>query len=115
MGAALLCASCTRTDSNKHIVSVTFDYDFTKNPSCSPTILTGCIARFNVYDVGTGKPIKLFSIPAPPGAHSPFKDMVGKSQPLTIARGKHMLAVSAQMSSGEESNMQECTVGTILP
>jgi hypothetical protein len=74
-----------------------------------------CIAQFNVYDLGAGKPVKLFSIPAPPGAHSLIKDIVGKSQPLTIGRGKHMLAVSAQMSDGKESNMQDCTAGTILP
>jgi hypothetical protein len=102
-------------DSTKRIVSVTFDYDFTKNPACSPTILTGCIARFNVYDVGPGKPVKLFSIPAPTGAYSLTKDIAGKSQPLTIGRGNHTLAASAQMSSGEESSMQECTTGTILP
>jgi hypothetical protein len=74
-----------------------------------------CIAQFNVYDLGVGKPVKLFSIPAPTGAHGPFRDIVGRSEPLTIGTGKHVLAVSAQMSSGQESNMQECTTGTILP
>ena len=62
-------------------VSVTFDYDFTETSACSPTIFTGCIAQFNVYDVGAGKPVKLFSIPAPAGAHTLTKDIVGKSQP----------------------------------
>jgi hypothetical protein len=115
IGAGLLCAGCTRTDSSKHIVSVTFDYDFTENPACSPAILTGCIARFNVYDVGAGKPAKLFSIPAPAGAHALFKDIVGKSQPLAIGSGKHVLAVSAETASGQESSLQECTAGTVLP
>ncbi len=115
IAAALLCAGCNRTDSKKHVVSVTFDYDFTNTTACSPTILMGCIAQFNIYDIGAGKPVKLFSIPAPAGAHSLTRDIVGKSQPLTIGSGKHVLAVSAQMSSGEESNMQECTAGAILP
>jgi hypothetical protein len=114
LGAAVvfLCVSCT---TKKHVVSVTFDYDFTETSACSPTVLTGCIAQFNVYDVGARKPVKLFSIPAPAGAHSLTKDIVGKSQPLAIESGKHVLAVSAQTASGEESSLQECTAGTVLP
>jgi hypothetical protein len=115
IAAAFFCSCCTRTDSRKHIVSVTFDYDFTQNHPCSPTIVLECIAQFNVYDLGAGKPVKLFSIPAPIGAHTPVRDIIGRSQPLTIGTGKHVLAVSAQMSSGQESKMQECTAGTILP
>jgi len=115
IGAAFFCNCCTRTDSTKHIVSVTFDYDFTQNHACSPTIVMECIAQFNVYDLGRGKPVKIFSIPAPTGAHTLLRDIVGRSQPLTIGTGQHVLAVSAQMSSGQESNMQECTAGTILP
>jgi hypothetical protein len=109
---AFLCASCT---AKKHVVSVTFDYDFTGMNACSVTIFTGCIAQFNVYDVGAGKPVKLFSIPAPTGAHSLTKDIVGKSQPLAIKSGKHVLAVSAETASGQESSLQECTTGTVLP
>jgi hypothetical protein len=109
---AFLCVSCT---TKKHVVSVTFDYDFTETSACSPTIFTGCIAQFNVYDMGARKPVKLFSIPAPVGAHSLTKDIVGNSQPLAIGSGKHILAVSAETSSGQESSLQECTAGTILP
>jgi hypothetical protein len=109
---AFLCVSCT---TKKQVVSVTFDYDFTGTSACSPTIFTGCIAQFNVYDVGAGKPVKLFSIPAPTGAHTLTKDIVGKSQPLAIGSGKHVLAVSAQTASGQESSLQECTAGMILP
>jgi len=97
------------------MVSVTFDYDFTQNHACSPTIAVECISQFNVYDLRAEKPVKLFSIPAPSGAHTPVRDIVGRSQLVTIETGKHVLAVSAQMSSGEESNMQQCTAGTILP
>jgi hypothetical protein len=110
--AAFLCVSCT---AKKHVVSVTFDYDFTETSACSPTIFTGCIAQFNVYDVGARKPVKLFSIPAPAGAHLLTKDIVGKSQPLAIGSGKHVLAVSAETASGQESSLQECTAGTVLP
>lgn len=110
-----LLTSCNGPPPAKHTISVTFDYDFTATRGCSPTIVTECIARFNVYDVGAGKPVKLFSVPAPPAAHLPVKDISGKSQPLSIGTGKHLLSVSAQMSSGEESDMQQCTAWTFLP
>jgi hypothetical protein len=77
--------------------------------------MTNCIAQFNVYDISKGKPEKLFTIPAPSGATGPIRDIIGKSQPLSIRTGKRLLAVSAQMSSGEESNMQECVARTIPP
>jgi hypothetical protein len=77
--------------------------------------MTNCIAQFNVYDISKEKPEKLFTIPAPSGASGPIRDIIGKSQPLNIKTGKRLLAVSAQMSSGEESNIQECIVRTALP
>ena len=109
------CISCHRAPSSTHSISLTFDYDFTADHGCSPTLMTNCIARFNVYDVSTGKPVKLFTIPAPSGASRPVKDIIGKSEPLNIGTGKHLLAVSAQMSSGEESSLQLCTTWTLLP
>jgi hypothetical protein len=108
------CISCHR-GSRTHSISVTFDYDFSANHACSPTIMTNCIAQFNVYDISKGKPERLFTIPAPSGASGPIRDIIGKSQPLNIGTGQGLLAVSAQMSGGEESNMQECTARTILP
>ena len=108
------CMSCHR-GSTTHSISVTFDYDFSVNHACSPTLTTNCIAQFNVYDISKGKREKLFTIPAPSGASGPIRDIVGKSQELNIGTGKRLLAVSAQMSSGEESNMQECTASTLLP
>jgi hypothetical protein len=96
-------------------MSLAFDYDFTVVHACSPTLTTNCIAQFNVYDVSTGKPTKLFTIPAPSGASGQVKDIIGKSQPLNIGAGKHLLAISAQMSSGEESSLQPSTTWTVLP
>jgi hypothetical protein len=109
------CISCNRATSSTHSISLAFDYDFTVNHACSPTLKTNCIAQFNVYDVSTGKPTKIFTIPAPSGASGKIKDITGKSQPLNIGNGKHLLAVSAQMSSGEESSLQACTTWTLLP
>ena len=109
------CIGCRREQSTIHSISVTFDYDFTVNHGCSPTLMNDCIARFNVYDVSTGKPTKLFTIPAPSGASEHVKGIIGKSQPLEIGAGKHLLAISAQMSSGEESSLQPCATWTLLP
>jgi hypothetical protein len=98
-----------------HSISLAFDYDFTLNHACSPTLTTNCIAQFNIYDVSTGKPTKLFTIPAPSGAAGQVRDITGKSQPLKIGTGKHLLAISAQMSGGEESTLQPCPTWTLLP
>jgi hypothetical protein len=108
-------ASLARAQSGKHTVSVKFDYDFTLNHSCSPTVTKKCMAQFNVYDISAGKPIKLFSIPAPPGASGPVKSITGESQPLLFESGKHLLGVTAQMASGEESNPHACTVWARVP
>ena len=108
IGAALFCACCTRTDSNKHRVTVTFDYDFTQNHACSPTLKTNCLVQFNVYDNSGTTPIKLFSIPAPSGATGPVTNITGSSRPLPSDSKKHIFAVSAQMASGAESSPQAC-------
>jgi hypothetical protein len=73
------------------------------------------VARFNVYDISAEKPIKLFSIPARPGADGPVKGITGESQPLLFETGKHRFAVTAQMASGEESNPHACIVWASVP
>jgi hypothetical protein len=108
-------AFATPAQSNKHTVSVEFSYDFTLVPACSSTVAKKCIAQFNVYDISAGKPIKLFSIPAPPGAKGPVKSITGESQPLLFESGKHLLAVTAQMVSSEESDPHACTVWAQIP
>jgi hypothetical protein len=109
------CACQAQTQSVKHTVTVTFDYDFTVNRACPPTVTKKCIARFIVYDISAGKPYKLFSIPAPPGAAGPVKGITGDSQPLLFETGKHLIAVTAQMASGEESNARSATAWAQVP
>jgi hypothetical protein len=104
------CACHAQTQSVKHSITVTFDYDFTVNRACSTTVTTKCIARFNVYDISGGKPYKLFSIPTPADASGRVKGITGDSQPLLFESGKHLFAVTAQMASGEESNPHACEV-----
>ena len=108
-------ASSAQSQQPKHTVTITFDYDFTANHSCSPTVAKKCVARFNVYDISGGKPYKLFSLPAPAGANGPVKAITGGSQPLLFEPGKHLFAVTAQMASGEESYPGASTVWAAVP
>jgi hypothetical protein len=98
-----------------HCISLAFDYDFTAVHASSPRLTANCIAQFKIYDVSTRKSTKLFTMATPSGAPAQVKYIIGKSQPLNIGIGKHLLAVSAQVSSGEESNLQPCTTWTLLP
>jgi hypothetical protein len=116
MSAVLNAADCfAQMQPVKHTISVTFDYDFTQIHACSATIKKKCIAQFIVYDISGKKPYKLFSIPTPPGAAGALKGIQGDSQPLLFEAGRHQIAVSAQMESGEESNPRAAAVWIEIP
>lgn len=104
-----------QTPSSKHAVGVTFDYDFTSNHACSPTVTTKCVVQFNVYDISSKPPTKLFTIPVPPGATGPVKGITGESPQLVFEPGKHLLAATAQMADGKESKKHACDVWVEIP
>jgi hypothetical protein len=104
-----------QTQSAKHTIVVTFDYDFTAVPACSEKVSKKCIAKFIVYDISGEKPYKLFTIPVPAGASGKVKGISAESQPLLFESGKHLLGVSAQRESGEESNPHATTVWATIP
>jgi hypothetical protein len=108
-------ACFAQTQSPKHTIVVTFDYDFTPVPACSEKVTKKCIAKFIVYDNSGEKPYKLFTIPVPSGATGKLKGISGESQPLLFESGKHLLGVSAQRDSGEESNPHATTVWATIP
>jgi hypothetical protein len=108
-------ACLAQAQSSKHIIVVTFDYDFTAVPACSEKVTKKCIAKFIVYDISGEKPYKLFTIPVPAGATGKVKGISGESQPLLFESGKHLLGVSAQRDSGEESNPHATTVWATIP
>ena len=95
----------------RHKITVRFDYDFRIIPACSPEMKLPCIEQFNFYDIsaGTLKRVRLGSIPVPSGASGLVKGIVGTSEMLLFSPGKHMIAVSAQMPNGAESELSECT------
>ena len=99
----------------KHTITVTFDYDFTATHACSPKVTKKCIAKFIVYDISGQKPYKLFTIPVPADANGPVKGISGVSQPLLFESGKHLLTVTAQKDSGEESSPSASSVWATIP
>lgn len=60
--ATVFVARVQGTDS-QHKITVTFDYDFTQTPVCSPGIAKACVHQFNLYDISAGitKRAKLMS------------------------------------------------------
>jgi hypothetical protein len=113
---ALAGGACfAQTQSPKHTIVVTFDYDFTEVPACSEKVNKKCIAKFVVYDISGEKPYRLFTIPVPVGAAGKVKGISGESQPLLFESGKHLLGVSAQRESGEESNPHVTAIWATIP
>ncbi|MGA7855028.1 MAG: hypothetical protein WCA15_17010 [Candidatus Acidiferrales bacterium] len=109
-------ATSGATDSAKHVITLTFDYDFTKTPACSATVKVHCVAKFSVYDISSHKPYFLFFAPVPNGAHGLMKGITATSPQLLFAVGKHRIAVSAVEPDGSESPPHECkTIIEIKP
>jgi hypothetical protein len=99
----------------KHTISVKFDYNFTATPPCSQKVTKKCIAKFVVYDISGGKPYKLFEISVPADASGAVKGISGESQPLLFESGKHLVAVTAQKDSGEESSAPASAMWVTIP
>lgn len=100
-----------------HIVTVTFNYDFSRTPSCTPKPAKRCVQQFNVYDVSSGgkRRTKLFSIPAAPDETKLVNGITGKSPQMALEPGKHQLAVTAQMATGSESAVDASTTWVEIP
>jgi hypothetical protein len=70
---------------SQHTLTVTLNYDFSVDSGCSSTVTTGCVKRFNIYDItGRGTPVKLFSIMAPSRANTAMTGITGTSAMLTL-------------------------------
>jgi hypothetical protein len=86
-----------------HVVTATFNYDFTADNACSTTVVTSCVKQFNVYDITTGSAVKLFSVIAPSGANGPITGIKGSSGSLTIKGGTHTFSITVVMADGTET------------
>lgn len=113
---ALLLAVPSKAGPGQHTVTVTLDYDFTADNACSGSVTKGCLQRFNVYEVTSGAPVKLFSIAAPAGATGPVSGITGTSGLIRLHAGAHTFAATAQMADGTESDPNACTAtATVKP
>lgn len=116
VGCAIGARPCSaQTPSSKHTIVITFDYDFTATSACSQKVTKKCIAKFVVYDISGGKPYKLFTIPVPADASGAVKGISGESEPLLFESGKHLVTVTAQKDSGEESSPPASAVWVTIP
>jgi hypothetical protein len=93
-----------------HTITLKFDYNFSVNSACTAKKPTNvCVKEFQVYNLtDKGERTKLFAIKAPDGATG-MRKVTGKSDPLPLAPGQHMLAVAAVSNTGKESNTYACT------
>ena len=105
------------TASGTHVVTVTFDYDFTKNPACSAKVTKHCIQQFIAYDISAGvnHPTILFPIPLPPNPVGAVKGITKASPPLEFESGKHLISVSAMSADGTHSKRSLCTTWITIP
>ena len=95
----------------QHTVSAKFDYDFKRFHACKGKEDKPCVVQFNIYDIPRkGNPVKLFAIPAPPGAKKHVKGIFGDSAPVELSPGPHTFAATAQLSNGKESDPRFCVV-----
>jgi hypothetical protein len=112
LAASLLVPRCANSQSNssKHSITLSFDYDFKKRHACATPTSKKCIQRFNVYDISGNKPRFLFAIPAPSGASGAVKGIKATSPELNFENGTHWLGVAAQMADGDESDPHACRI-----
>jgi hypothetical protein len=111
-----IAVSAAKAATGQHILTVTFNYDFTSDNACSATVTKACLQQFNIYDVTTGTPLKIFSVPAPSGASTAVTGITGTSALLALKSGVHTFGATAQMADGTESSPNASTAtATVLP
>ena len=111
--AALVSVLCARAlaAQSRHTIKFTFDYDFGITPACSAEVKKGCVQQFNFYDISGGfaTRVKLGSLPVPTGAKGLVRGISFTTERRLFSPGKHMVAVSAQLADGMESDVSRCS------
>jgi hypothetical protein len=104
-------------DASKHSIILKFDYDFRLTPACTSATKKNCVERFEVYDISAGlaKCTKLACLAVPSDAKGLVKGLSVTTPSLLFETGKHLLAVTAQMPNGKESDPMKCTVWVEIP
>ena len=109
--ASLVLAPVASPKPSVHKIRFTFSYDFRITPPCSSAVKDRCVQQFNFYEIprGISSRVKLGSMPVPADATGFVKGITGTTKPFLFTSGKHMVAVSAQMPDGSESDLNQCT------
>ena len=109
--ASFVLAPVASPKPSRHKIQFRFSYDFRITPPCSSQQKEKCVQQFNFYEISEGitNRVKLGSIPAPADATGFVKDITGTTKPFLFTSGRHMVAVSAQMADGSESDLSRCT------
>jgi hypothetical protein len=109
--SSLVLAPVDSPKTSMHKIRFTFSYDFRITPPCSSTVKEGCVQQFNFYEISRGisDRANLGSMPAPAGATGFVKGITATTEPFLFTSGRHMVAVSAQMADGSESDLSRCT------
>jgi hypothetical protein len=107
---SVLCLGVLAAQS-RHTIKFTFDYDFGITPACSAEVKKGCVQQFNFYDISGGfaTRVKLGSLPVPTGAKGLVRGISFTTERRLFSPGKHMVAVSAQLADGMESEVSRCS------
>jgi hypothetical protein len=112
----LLGFGCRTPDpQHPHTLVVMLDYDFTERPACTATETKNCVKQFNVYELTSGVPLKLFSFPAPAGARGPVKGIKATSELMMLSPGDHLIGVAAVLVDGAESDPRARTFTAKVP
>jgi len=114
--AAAVADGC-HSNAHTHSITVKFDYDFEVNPACNSKVTKDCVRQFNLYDIsrGAAKRTKLASFPVPVGASGVMKGIAFTTPPMPLGAGNHVLAVTAQMPGGQESDVSKCITSVKSP
>lgn len=107
--AGAVFAGAALATTGQHSISVTLNYDFTTDNACSAAVTKNCLQQFNIYELTSGTPVKLFSVRAPEGANNAVTGITGTSGPLALKSGVHIFGATAQMADGSESSPNAST------
>ncbi len=93
--------------SDKHSITVKFDYDFSRARACSPGVKRRCVQKFVVFvkDKRNNWEEKVLTIPAPAGAVEFTKGITATTPPITITPGRYELGVAAFGANGDQSDI----------
>jgi hypothetical protein len=75
------------------------------------------VQEFNFYDISVGIPkrTKLGSLPVLAGATGLVKGISFATESFLFNPGRHMVAVSARMPNGTESDLRKCSTIVKIP